>query len=313
MADSQILIVGGRGIVGSAIAAAAGERAIRAARLPVANGMFPFDALTDNVAPLIERMNPPPKAIVIAFGISGVHTCASDPIESRRLNVDRVLAVATAAAKSGALPVLFSTDCVFDGTPVLWSEQDIPNPICEYGHQKRAAEQAVAELGIPHLLLRLSRVVADHAGQRDILYRWCDQLRQGATIQLASDQSFTPIASADLGRIAVELIDSDVRGLIHVAGPEQVSTPALFDLWSDACRRLGVDLAVKRDVCQVSDLPGIDRRPPSTMLSIKSLERILAPKFMPLPDVVQSVAAAAFAAAPGLQPAPLPHRRRAGT
>lgn len=295
MASSQILILGSRGMVGSAIAAAAGERAVQAARKPVASGVLPFDALTDQVAQTLERMKLPPKAVVIAFGISGVHTCASEPIQSRHLNVDRVVAVATAAAKHGSLPVLFSTDCVFDGRPVLWSEQDQPDPICEYGRQKHAAEQAVAALDIPYLLIRLSRVVADHAGRRDILYQWCEQIRRGEKIQLATDQRFTPITAADLGPIALALIDAGVRGLVHAAGPDQVSTPMLFELLCDACRDLGVHVSVKRDICRVSDLPGIDRRPPSTMLSIKNLERLIVPQFTPLSEAVRNVAASAFA------------------
>jgi dTDP-4-dehydrorhamnose reductase len=299
MTSPQFVILGSRGTIGSAIAAAAGERAIHAARLPVESGTLPFDALTDDVGQLLERMRAPPKAVIIAFGISGVHTCASDPVGSSRLNVDRVLAVAASAAKCGALPVLFSTDCVFDGTPVLWSEQDDPNPICEYGRQRLAAHEGVVALGIPHLIIRLSRVVADHARRRDILYQWCDKICRGATIQLPADQWFTPIAAADVGRIVVALLDADVRGLIHVAGPEQISTPMLFDLLYKTVRGLGVNLPVKRDVCRVSDLPGLDRRPPSTMLSIKRLERIAAPRFASLPDTVRSVAASAFAADQG--------------
>jgi dTDP-4-dehydrorhamnose reductase len=295
MTSSKILILGSRGTVGSAIAAAAGERAAQAARMPVGKGTFAFDALTDDVTRLLQSMTAPPKAVVIAFGISGVHTCASDPAGSSRLNVDRVLAVATSAAKYGTLPVLFSTDCVFDGSSVPWSERDEPRPICEYGRQKRLAEQAVAQLRIPHLIIRLSRVVADHAHRRDILYQWCDKIRRGMTIQVPTDQRFTPIVAADLGHIAVALIDADVRGLINVAGPEQVSTPMLFNMLREGVRELGVTKAVKGDVCRVSDLPGLDRRPASTMLSIEHLQRSIAPQFTPLPEVVRSVVSSAFA------------------
>src|SRR5258707_305735 len=99
---SKILVLGSRGTVGSAIAAAAGERALAAARPPVAPGTFAFDA-TNDVLPLLERLKP--QAAVLAFGISGTHTCASIPDESRFLNVTRVLAIAKAVAQSGALPI----------------------------------------------------------------------------------------------------------------------------------------------------------------------------------------------------------------
>jgi dTDP-4-dehydrorhamnose reductase len=289
-----ILIVG-QGTVGSAIAVAAGERAIKAARAPIANDTIPFDAMTDDIAPILLRMAPLPKAVVIAFGISGTHTCASNPIGSRELNVDRVLAAATAITKCGSLPVLLSTDSVFDGSSTVWSEDDSPNPNCEYGRQKLATERAIAKLGIPYLMMRLSRVVADHAHRRDLLYQWCDLMSRGETIQLPTDQIFTPIAAADLGPIAVSLIDSDVRGLINVAGPEQVSAPALFHLLNSACNSLGVELQFNQELCRVSDLPGLEVRPASTLLSTRRLERIISPNFTPLVESVYCVASAVFA------------------
>src|SRR5205085_8892647 len=134
---------------------------IPAARLPVAPGTLPFDAVTDDIRPLLDTTHA--AAVVLAFGISGTHTCASIPVQSRLLNVDRVIAITKAVAQSGAIPVLLSSDCVFDGSPRVWSEDNKADPICEYGCQKRDAEDAVAELGAPYLLLRLSRVIADHA------------------------------------------------------------------------------------------------------------------------------------------------------
>jgi hypothetical protein len=92
----------------------------------------------------------------------------------------------------------------------------------------------------------------------------------------------------------VSLIDFGVRGLIHVAGPEQVSSPALFDMLYAACRDLGVNIPIERDYCLTSALPGVDRRPPNTMLSNKRLERVITPQFTPLTDTVRSVAASVF-------------------
>jgi dTDP-4-dehydrorhamnose reductase len=293
MVPAKILILGSRGTVGSAIAAAAGERAVCAARLPAGAGTLVFDALADDVAQLLERTRP--QAVVLAFGISGTHTCASIPRDSRFLNVDRTLAIAKAVARSGALPVLLSTDCVFDGSPVIWSEQDATAPICEYGRQKRDAEDAVAALGVQYLLLRLSRVIADHSCRRDLLYQWCGLIHARKPVQLAANQCFRPIAAADLGRIAVELIDRQTRGLIHVAGSETITSPGLFELLYECIRQHGIHVPVEREICRVEDLPGLELRPASTLLSIERLEQLIKPCFTPLDNVVRTVAERAFA------------------
>jgi dTDP-4-dehydrorhamnose reductase len=293
MVGAKILVLG-RGTVGSAITAAAGERALAAARLPVARGTLAFDALTDDIEPLLERTRP--TAVVLAFGISGTHTCASIPDQSRLLNVDRVLAITKLIAQSGALPVVLSTDCVFDGSPTVWSELDEPNPMCEYGRQKRDAEIAIAALGVPYLLLRLARVVADHSCRRDVLYQWCALIHARKPIQLAEDQCFRPIAAGDLGQITLQLIESQARGLMHVAGPEQVTSPQLFELLYDSLVELGVQIPVERELCRVSDLPGLEVRPGNTLLAIERLKRQIRPRFTPLKETVRSVAERAFAA-----------------
>jgi dTDP-4-dehydrorhamnose reductase len=311
MAGSTILVLGSRGTVGSAIMAAAGERAVAAARLPVAPGTFAFDAVSDDIDWLFEEIRP--DAVVLAFGISGTHTCASIPVQSRQLNVDRVIAITKAVAQSGALPVLLSSDCVFDGSPRVWSENDRADPICEYGRQKRDAENAVAELGAPYLLLRLSRVMADHACRRDLLYQWCALIHARKPVQLATDQCFRPIAATDLGRIAVELIDARVRGIIHVAGPEQVNSPELFELLHRCLRQAGVEISVQRELCRVLDLPGLEPRPAYTLLSIERLNKVIKPSFLTIEESVRSVAERSFAIASGQQHSrERPARRSAG-
>src|SRR5262249_18393968 len=187
---------------------------------------------------------------------------------------------------------------VFDGSPKVWSERDDTGPICEYGRQKRDAEKAVADLGVPYLLLRLSRVIADHSCRRDLLYQWCALIHARKPIQLPQDQCFRPIAAADLGRIVMELIDSQARGLFHVAGPEQVTSPALFEMLSGALNECGVQIAATRELCRVANLPGLELRPAYTLLAIDRLQRQINLRFAPLKATVRAVAERAFALAP---------------
>lgn len=172
----------------------------------------------------------------------------------------------------------------------------MPRPTCEYGQQKAEVEQRISTLGITSLIIRLSRVIADHAHRRDLLYQWCRRVQNDSPIMVPVDQSFTPIAAGDVGRIALALIDSQATGLINVAGPEQIFAPVLFDILHRACDDLGIKQRMKIDYCRVADLPGIEQRPANTLLSIKRLQQTMAPRFTPLADSVKSVVTAAFAA-----------------
>jgi dTDP-4-dehydrorhamnose reductase len=114
-------------------------------------------------------------------------------------------------------------------------------------------------------------------------------------VQLAANQCFRPIAAADLGHIAVELIDRETRGLIHVAGSETITSPELFELLYECLRGHGIDIPVEREICRVEDLPGLELRPASTLLKTERLKQLIEPRFMPLKQAVRTVAERAFA------------------
>ena len=302
MSSSRILVIGGRGSLGSAIAAAAGKRALVTTRAPHVPDTLVFDARYDSPIELINRSAGALGAIVLAFGISGIDACARDPAGTRYLNIDRVAAVAAAASERGVLPVLLSTDYVFDGSREFWSEQDEPNPISEYGRQRLATERAIASFDRPHLILRIGRAIADHARRRDWLYRWCEAMQAGRTIRLATDQFLSPIAADDVGQIVVSLIDANARGLVHVAGPERLTPPDLFAYLHRACTELGVKVTPLIELHRLTEMPELDQRPASTALSIARLQRLLAPRFTPLSESARAVSAAFFLA-PGRGPA----------
>ena len=62
-------------------------------------------------------------------------------------------------ARSGGLMIHYSTDYVFDGTKAEpYTEDDATGPLNEYGRSKLAGEQAIAESGCAHIILRTSWV-----------------------------------------------------------------------------------------------------------------------------------------------------------
>ena len=298
MPESAILIVG-NGTLGAAIAAVAGDRAIVAARKGASLNQIAFDVLKDDPAALIERLDCQPKAMVLAFGISGINACANDPAGTRLVNVDRTLALAAAAAGRGIMPVLLSTDYVFDGSKEFSSEEDEPKPICEYGGQKLAAEQALAAFQKPHLILRIGRVIADHIHRRDWLYRWCAQMQHGSAISLAPDQFLSPIAAEDAGRIIVSLIESDASGLLHVAGPNRISAVGLHGVLASACSELKVAVSAPVELSPLSDMSPRERRPRSTAMSVERLRKLLNPHFTSLDSCAMAVASSFFLGTPG--------------
>ncbi|EUC14696.1 dTDP-4-dehydrorhamnose reductase [Paraburkholderia hospita] len=100
-----------------------------------------------------------PSVIVNPAAYTAVDKAETDVDAVMRLNGEAPGVLADEAARIGALLVHYSTDYVFDGTKIApYVEDDATNPQNVYGQSKLAGEQAIAESGCAHLILRTSWV-----------------------------------------------------------------------------------------------------------------------------------------------------------
>ncbi|HEY7721933.1 MAG TPA: sugar nucleotide-binding protein [Pedococcus sp.] len=129
--------------------------------------------------------------------------------------------VALGARAAGARLVHVSSDVVFSGARVTYSERDLPDPVSPYGAAKAAAETAVAAIDPSAVIARTSLVM----GSRDSpMERRVHALLDGtATGELFTDDIRCPVHVADLASALLELGRADASGVRHVAGPDAVS------------------------------------------------------------------------------------------
>ena len=139
--------------------------------------------------------------------------------------------LARAAAAVGARLVHLSTDVVFGGRPVPYTERDRTDPVSEYGRAKADAE---AMVGLEHaaaVLVRTSLLYStdrDDAGSQVQLVR--DALADPGSIAFFDDEVRCPALAEDVAAavLALALNDGlrDVRGPLHVAGAQAVTRAA---------------------------------------------------------------------------------------
>jgi dTDP-4-dehydrorhamnose reductase len=157
-----------------------------------------------------------------------VHTAyRQDGPEARDVNVTGSENVARAAAAVGARLLHLSTDVVFDGhkgSP--YTEEDAPRPCTEYGRSKAEAERRVAAACPEALIVRTSLIVGGpgHEPSKHEL------AALDPTLTFYEDELRSPVQVTDLARALLELAAQDVMGLLHVAGPDDVSRAALAEL-----------------------------------------------------------------------------------
>lgn len=100
-----------------------------------------------------------PSIVINAAAYTAVDAAESDEAMAFRINADAPRVIAEEAERLGAALIHYSTDYVFDGSKDgPWLEDDAPAPLSVYGRSKLAGEQAIAEVGGTHLILRCSWV-----------------------------------------------------------------------------------------------------------------------------------------------------------
>jgi dTDP-4-dehydrorhamnose reductase len=231
---ARLLITGGSGYLGSAVASLAS-----AAGWSVTSASFrrPGPAQVDirdagQVAALVEQVRP--DAVVHA-------AYQQDGDGAWPVIVDGSANVAATVAAAGARLVHLSTDVVFDGrSGAPYGEDDEPSPIIDYGRAKLEAERRVAAAAPAAVLVRTSLIYGGPGGP-------VSKHEQAATAPGGAfyvDELRCPVQVDDLAVALVELCGLDVTGPLHVAGPEPVSR------WQLAC------LAAGREVTGVTAPPG---------------------------------------------------------
>lgn len=167
-----------------------------------------------------------------------IHTAAGRDRSDWLSYADGAAHVALAAAAAGARLVHMSSDAVFSGREVHYTEDALPDPTYRYGAAKAAAETAVRAIDPSAVLVRTSTILGDGRGAHELLtHALASGQARGA---LFTDQIRMPVHVDDLADALLELATGDWAGPLHVAGPEPVSR---YDLGLMVAARDGLDPA----------------------------------------------------------------------
>ena len=167
-------------------------------------------------------VEPPWPAADVTFlciGAGGLDACERDPVGTRRVNVDAVVAVARVAAAVGSRVVLVSSSHVFDGRSPMSRAGDPRSPQTAYGRQKADAEAAVLEMP-GAAVLRLSKVIGPGDAR---LGAWREALLAGRTVEAFADLAMAPVSLADAVTALVGVGEAGESGVFQLSGSRKES------------------------------------------------------------------------------------------
>src|SRR4029077_19736171 len=156
--------------------------------------------------------------------------------------------------------VHFSTNFVFDGAlDRQYVESDKPAPISVYGASKLEGEQRVLELLPNALVIRTAALFGDRGSAikgGSFPERILARAHSGQALRVVADQKVNPTYTADLAPVALELGESELRGVVHAvaagcAGWDEFARATLAEFH--------VDVAV--EAVTAEEVGGAARRP----------------------------------------------------
>lgn len=223
-----------------------------------------------------------PQLIVNAAAYTAVDKAEQEPERAHRINALAPGILAEAAAEIDAGLVHYSTDYVFPGDAARpYSERSETGPNSIYGASKLQGEQAIAQVGIPYLILRTGWVYGARGG--NFLLTMLRLMRERKTLNVVDDQVGAPTWSRQIAECTAMMIEQcrrddrfqpqQLRGTYHLTCAGQTSWYGFAGKIRDIARELRVLGAGAAEVRPIAtaDYPTPAKRPAYSVLSNQKL------------------------------------------
>ncbi len=206
------------------------------------------------VQTLLDNIKP---AVIIHTALNQDATDPLRPITNAARNLHTL-------RRPGTRLIVLSSDMVFDGTHAPYDEDAPPAPLSDYGRAKAESESR------GDLAVRTS-LIYDFASPNKQIDWLLDRITKGWKCRLFSDEFRSPIWVVTLADALIELIASDIRGALNVAGPQSLSR---LELGRKLLEALDYD---PEQYIEVASQAGLGRPPDLTMDVSRALRLLRTP------------------------------------
>jgi len=265
MSGKRILIFGGTGVLGSALAAEMKSAGMEVYAPPEAQLDITEAGKAEGFAKKIR-----PQAVVNCAAFTRVDDCEKEHELAYRVNAEAAGKVAAAARETGAAIFQVSTDYVFMGDKDgEYLESDAAGPLNFYGKSKLFGEELVRKESSRHCIIRTSWLFG--LGGDSFVAKVIKKSKNGATqLKVVCDERGRPTYSKDLARAIRLAVEKELRGVYHFCNKGAVS-------WLEFAGEIFDILRVKQDLFPITAeqyaLPA--RRPKNSALCTDKIEKAL--------------------------------------
>lgn len=238
--DKRVLVIGATGLVGSALMKILSNMDLKVIGTYYSQTAYDYEYLNlsslKNINSLLEKYHP--NEIYIAGAVSNVDYCEQSPEISYAVNVAAIKHLVKYSDANNTRLIFFSSSYVFNGNQDRpYTIYDSPMPLNMYGQQKLIAEKDILNGCEKNIVVRTIGVFGKEDARKNFGYKVVDNISLGKLVRVPTNQLLNPILSDDLASLTVKAVESDYRGLLHIAGQEEVSK---YDFAVDIAKTFGL-------------------------------------------------------------------------
>jgi dTDP-4-dehydrorhamnose reductase len=261
MGDEQVTILGGRGMLGSALALACRDKYdLKVLDLP------DFDITNRRQLEEVVRSS---LVIVNCAAYTDVDGAEANVDLAYRVNGEAVGRLGDFAKAAGVWVLHISTDFVFDGRlDRPYVEADPPNPINTYGKSKLAGERLLVESGCRPCIMRVQWTYGPHG--KNFVTKIAGLARSKRRLRVVDDQIGSPTATTEAARAIVELLAKRPEGVFHFASAGYVSR---YEMARFICEKLKMEVEVLP--CSSSEFVTPAKRPLNSRFECGKIKSLL--------------------------------------
>lgn len=212
------LILGGRGLLGQALAA---ELAVRGMVVTALEREDITLGEPERLTKLLQSQEA--DAIYNTVAWTQVDAAEEHPDEAMRVNRGLPALLGRVVRGTNTHLVHFSTDFVFDGRKANpYVEDDPVNPQCVYGRTKLAGEQALLELDLPNCTIARTAWLFG-PGRKNFVATMLQLSESRDQLTVVHDQVGSPTYTPDLAEAAVDLAERRASGIFHLVNSGKAS------------------------------------------------------------------------------------------
>ncbi len=169
--------------------------------------------ITDEDAVMKIVRHTSPDVVINAAAYTDVDGCEDNRDYAFAVNGKGPGYISHACAESGATLIHYSSDYIFDGKKIGYSEDDPPNPINRYGESKLYGERCIAKNLDNYRIVRTSWLFGNHG--KNFVDTILSLSRQMPVVRVVHDQTGKPTYSVDLARKMPEILRCP-PGIYHI-------------------------------------------------------------------------------------------------